>query len=255
MSSQLEYHLSVRRFLPSSFALLGLLAAPILVATVHAQINGAPASVTSPGFGGRSVNGTAPSVTSVGPRGFAPSGQATFHQWNGVPFAGNGNHHDNGHNGNGHHHHRVDNVVPYAYYAVPYAVDMGAAEGYDNNAPDAEDESEYQGGPTIFDRRGEGADSYVPPVSKVPHPHAQNAEAPAAEPVTPDDPPVPTLLVFKDGHKLEVGNYAIVGATLFDLTPGHARKVALADLDLDATQKQNDDHGVVFNLPPGAQAN
>ncbi len=257
MSSHLEYHLFVRRFLPSSVALLGLLAVPAFVSSSHAQINGAPASVTSPGFGGRAINGTAPSVTSLGPRGFAPSGQATFQTWNGVPFAGSGTHHGgDGHNGNGHHHHQYDYAAPYAYYyAVPYAVDMGGNEGYDNNAPDAEDESDYQGGPTIFDRRGEGADSYVPPVSKMPHPHTQNADAPSAEASTPDDPPVPTWLVFKDGHKLEVGNYAIVGATLFDLTPGHARKIALADLDLDATQKQNDDRGVVFNLPPAAQAN
>jgi hypothetical protein len=63
------------------------------------------------------------------------------------------------------------------------------------------------------------------------------------------------LLVFKDGRKLEVGNYAIVGATLFDLTPGHTRKVALADLDLEATRQQNDDRGVAFQLPPPSQAN
>ena len=63
------------------------------------------------------------------------------------------------------------------------------------------------------------------------------------------------LLVFKDGRKLEVGNYAIVGATLFDLTPGHTRKIALADLDLEATRQQNDDRGVAFQLPPPAQAN
>ncbi len=63
------------------------------------------------------------------------------------------------------------------------------------------------------------------------------------------------LLVFKDGHKLEVGNYAIVGPTLFDLTPGHPRRVAFADLDLEATRQQNDDRGVTFQLPPSAQAN
>ena len=257
MSSRLEYHYGVRRFLPSSFALLALLALPVFVASSHAQINGTPSSVTSPGFGGHTFNGTAPSVTSVGPHGYAPTGQATFNTWNGVPFAANGTHHDNGHNGNGSHHHHTDYALPYAYYAVPYAIDMGAAgQGYDNNAPDADDEDNYQGGPTIFDRRGDGADSYIPPVSKMPHPHAsESAEAAMADPSTSDVPPVPTLLVFKDGHKLEVGNYAIVGATLFDLTPGHARKVALTDLDLDATQKQNDDRGVFFSLPPAAQAN
>jgi hypothetical protein len=71
----------------------------------------------------------------------------------------------------------------------------------------------------------------------------------------PDPPQPPTTLVFKDGRQLEVNNYAIVSQTLYDLTPGHPRKIALADLDLSATQKQNDDRGVLFQLPPSAQAN
>jgi len=54
---------------------------------------------------------------------------------------------------------------------------------------------------------------------------------------------------------LEVGNYAIQGTTLFDLTSGHPRKIAIADLDLEATRQQNDDRGVVFQLPPSLQAN
>ena len=61
MTSSLEYHISVRHSIPASLALLSLLALPLFfVSTSHAQINGAPASVTSPGFGGRAVNGTAP---------------------------------------------------------------------------------------------------------------------------------------------------------------------------------------------------
>jgi len=56
-------------------------------------------------------------------------------------------------------------------------------------------------------------------------------------------------LIFKDGHKQEVGNYAIVGTNLFDLTPGRRQKIALGDLDLPATQKANDDLGIDFKLP------
>jgi hypothetical protein len=246
MTSPLEYHISVRHSIPASLARFSLLALPlILVSTIfistgHAQINGAPASVTSPGFGGRAVNGTPPSVTSLGPRGFAPNHGVTFST--NVPR-----------NGDGHHHrHHVESTLPPAVYAVPvpYAVDPGATDD-DANADDPD--AEYQGGPTVFDRRGSGAASYVPPVRNVPTPHAvQDADA---APTDPDPPQAPTLLVFKDGRKLEVGNYAIVGATLFDLTPGHPRRVALADLDLEATRQQNDDHGVVFQLPPSAQAN
>jgi hypothetical protein len=64
------------------------------------------------------------------------------------------------------------------------------------------------------------------------------------------------VLVFKDGHQLEVANYAIVGNMLYDLTGGHRQKIALADLDLTATSKQNDDRGIDFEVPSTtAQAN
>jgi hypothetical protein len=138
------------------------------------------------------------------------------------------------------------------YYAVPFPYVNGdnppeADNAADDNADD--NDPDYQGGPTVFDRRGSGADSYVPPVQDELQPHSAQAGN------DPDDAPQePTVLVFKDGHQLEVENYAIVGVTLFDLTPGHARKVALADLDLDATQKQNEDRGVVFELPASPQA-
>ncbi|MGA8442691.1 MAG: hypothetical protein WB762_18995 [Candidatus Sulfotelmatobacter sp.] len=143
-------------------------------------------------------------------------------------------------------HHIANGTAYYPYvYAVPvpYAVDVSDAD-----TPGDEDDAEYQGGPTVFDRRGSGPDSYVPPTS------TGSEEAAQADP-DPEPPQPPTTLVFKDGHQLEVNNYAIVSQTLYDLTPGHPRKIALADLDLPATQKQNDDHGVVFQLPPSAQAN
>jgi len=237
----LEYHGSVRHSISASLSLglFGLL----FVASAHAQINGVPSSVTSPGFGGHAINGTAPSVTSLGPRGYVSNAPVTFSA--NVPSA----HHDHG----GDHRHRGSRdggyYLPYYYYGypVPYAVDNSV------NDDNSRDDAEYQGGPTIFDRRGQGEHSYVPPVKDVPTPHAGQAQdASLSDPAPASDP---TLLVFKDGHQLEVGNYAIVGATLFDLTPGHPRRIALADLDLDATRKQNDDRGVVFQLPSTLQAN
>jgi hypothetical protein len=266
MTSPLEYHVSVRHSISASFALFSLLALPvILVSTSHAQINGTPASVTSPGFGGRPVNGTPPSVTSLGPRGFAPNSNSrvTFSQGF-VPSTGDGHHRR-------HRDHDAESFPRVYAVPVPYAVDLGATDADNDNDKDKDDASpgdrdpEYQGGPTIFDRRGSGAASYVPPVKNVPTPHAiQDADQSADQradqradgsTVDPDPPQTPTLLIFKDGRKLELGNYAILGQTLFDLTPGHARRVALADLDLEATRKQNDDRGVTFQLPQPPQAN
>jgi hypothetical protein len=60
---------------------------------------------------------------------------------------------------------------------------------------------------------------------------------------------VPVLLVFKDGHQQEIGNYAIVGDTLFDLGAFVAHKIKLADLDLKQTIDKNEQRGVEFNVP------
>lgn len=59
----------------------------------------------------------------------------------------------------------------------------------------------------------------------------------------------PTVLVFRDHHQQEVQNYAIVGQTLWNFAPQHTQKIALADLDLPATEKANDDRGVTFRVP------
>lgn len=253
MSSSLEYHIFVRHSIPASgvlfhIVLFSLFLMPMfLVSSSHAQINGAPptSTVISP-LVGRAVSpptGAAslgPGGFAPGMRGLAPGPRPPFGQSN---VARNGDRHP-------YHHHDREFVAPFAYAVpVPYAVDPGQAD----DSADSNDDDEYQGGPTIFDRRGYGAASYVPPVRDVPTPHsAANADASVADPGPPQQP---TVLVFNDGRKLEVGNYAIVGATLFDLTPGHARKIALADLDLEATRQQNDDRGVAFQLPQPPQAN
>lgn len=243
MSCSREYYRIVRHSISASVALFGVITlATFFNATAQAQINGVPSSVTSPGFGGRATNGTPPSVTSIGPRGYVPNPSITFSTGRGF------------HNGDGHHHHHPRNYVDYyppVVYAVPYAYDLGNEQ--DNNDTTYDDDANYQGGPTIFDRRGSGPDSYIPPTRDTrPRPATQ---APVADPPADDPPQEPTLLVFKDGHKLEVGNYAIIGATLFDLTPGHPRKIALADLNLEETQRENDDRGIVFRLPLTSQAN
>jgi hypothetical protein len=58
-----------------------------------------------------------------------------------------------------------------------------------------------------------------------------------------------TVLVFRDQHKLEVQNYAIVGQTLWNFAPDHTQKIPLSDIDLPATTKANDARGVDFRLP------
>jgi hypothetical protein len=58
-----------------------------------------------------------------------------------------------------------------------------------------------------------------------------------------------TVLVFRDQHKQEVTNYAIVGQTLWNFSQQHTQKIPLSDLDLPATTKANDERGVDFHMP------
>jgi hypothetical protein len=58
-----------------------------------------------------------------------------------------------------------------------------------------------------------------------------------------------TVLVFKDGHRSDVLNYAIVGDILFDFSADRTQKIQLTDLDITATHKANDDRGVDFEVP------
>lgn len=265
MPSYVEYPIHVnRRSQRSSLAFAALLAillfSACLVASARAQLsNFASPHAVSMVPPARAV---APPTGSVAPRtgpvapptsGFVASDPG-FRGTN-FPHSPKGSHAGDGH----HAHHGSDGVAYYPYFygvAVPYTADLDATDA--PRETDQSDDAEYQGGPTVFDRRGSGPDSYVPPTYNGPwlsQDRGQDAAvAQAADPAN-DVPQIPTKLVFKDGHQLDVENYAIVGQTLYDLTPGHARKIALASIDLPATEKQNDDRGVVFQLPPSPLGN
>lgn len=81
---------------------------------------------------------------------------------------------------------------------------------------------------------------------------APSTQRPATDPPSPIIPP--TVLVFRDQHQQEVQNYAIVGQTLWNFTSQRTQKIPLADLDLAASQKANDDRGVTFRLPLSGEA-
>ena len=250
---------------------------------VQAQINGVPASVTSLGFGGSNNPnpGVRASVTSLGPNGYGNSRPAFgnccanfFMPANPNPaLFFNGQFSDrqvfNRQSSGRHRRHRDHDFFPVgvsepAYvpvpYAVPYAVssDDAYAEDADDDSPD----SDYVRAPDVRKSERNPYSSAQRPASRDLAPMADASAKPAPgesdEPVpaAAEDPVTAqpsTVLVFKDGHQSDVLNYAIVGDTLFDLGAGRTRKILLADLDLPATRKANDERGVDFQIPASAR--
>lgn len=211
-------------------------------------IHGVPPSVTSFGFGGHpGFHGVPPSVTSLN-FGRTPAqiprtvfGHRRHHPGFASPFLGS---------------------VYYVPYAVPY--DYGDYADYDVMSPGVDDtmEEDYtRPGPTIFDSHGGSSREYPRPGAEEDYRSQSSQESASAKPTPepeqqepPEEQPT-TVLVFKDGRQMEIENYVIAGATLYDLSEGRSKKVALAELDLPATVKQNDDRGVEFKIPGDTKLN
>lgn len=81
--------------------------------------------------------------------------------------------------------------------------------------------------------------------------YARSAPPPPREHEELNEAAPATVLVFRDEHKQEIHNYAIVGQTLWNFNPQHTQKIPLSDLDIPATTKANDERGVDFRMPSG----
>ncbi len=253
---------------PSFLAGLAILAITVSIAQAQGRIwqndphgdvvfNGIPASATSI-TPNNPTPGIPPSATSITP---APPNMGF--DFNRPIFRTNGFNRD--FNGDFHRHHRVV-VVPVAvpvYY--PYYYPPSEMTDYSNQEqpqPSEEVAQPEPPAPTIFESRP----GYQPPPIK-PYqssmgptgsnqPNDNTAQPPAAQKTddtanaSASEPEPTTILVFRDGHQLEIGNYAIVGDTLYNLDGNYkAHKILLADLDLDKTVKVNQDRGYDFRLP------
>ena len=89
--------------------------------------------------------------------------------------------------------------------------------------------------------REQDQDAYVP----------RRQQAPTARPSQEEQAQnqMPTVLVFRDQHVQQIQNYAIVGYTLWNFMGQRTEKIPLAELDIQATIKANEDRGVEFHLP------
>ncbi len=125
----------------------------------------------------------------------------------------------------------------YGWYTDPL-YDSGDQDAYADEyqpAPYRQDDSENEGLQRDVEALNGKIDRLQADVE------ARNRPKPEQEPAT--------ALVFRDKHVEEVRNYAISGGTLWVLSESAAKKIPLAQLDLDATVKMNDDRGVDFQVP------
>ncbi len=213
---------------------------------MNAQIHGIPPSVTSipnhaAPFG---VPNIPPSATSLGPYGYCCQRPSNIPYRN-PAFPNRYNRRGNSGYGYGY---GYGYSVPY-YYAYP-----------------SDDASYYGGGGGPYLESGPPQGG-APPAEQTLHiivdsapqrpaPRDEMADVQPERPAAtiPDAKPgVPTTLVFRDGHTQEVTNYAIMGQTLY-VFDNKTKKIALADLDVPATVKANDDEGVEFEVPKAKQS-
>jgi hypothetical protein len=92
------------------------------------------------------------------------------------------------------------------------------------------------------------------PPSSIPAGYPRRTQATTQLPQPPTSVLPPAVLVFRDGHKEEIEKYLIVGATLYARSDywssgSWTRKVPIADLDVQATLRLNQERGANFTLP------
>jgi len=178
--------------------------------------------------------------------------------------APNGFHHPGTWHGTVHHTHSGPNLVigfrthfRYPYYAyAPFGYYSPFAWDWYNSSYDRSNDDDYvmqrqtqqqfdhlyQQIQDLRDERDERQYSQVPapPAAPTAAPTRMEAKNP---------PDMSVVLVFLDRHIQEVKNYAIANEKVVVFDDHRIKKIPLADVDLAATQKLNDERGVDFQVP------
>ncbi|HEY2384432.1 MAG TPA: hypothetical protein VGK48_24915 [Terriglobia bacterium] len=135
---------------------------------------------------------------------------------------------------------------PYDAYSPYYG--YGAGPGYVEPAY-SEQQPVYVPGPGDVQPSGQSDSDLSYQVGRLTQEVEQLRQQQAASQAPSTSASMPVVLVFRDGHRLEIQNYAIIGQTFWVLDDKHSSKIPLSDLDLDATQKENQARGLRFSVP------
>ncbi len=245
MADHINFWKLLRKFTQFATVLGVMLFGVLSVSPLQAQIHGIPPSVTSiPNHVPPYLPNATASVTSLGPYGYCCQRPSNI-PFRNQAFPNRYNRPGRGYGGYGYGY-----TIPY-YYAYPYD-----DAGYDGSGG---------GGPYLYSGPPQ---AQAPPADQTLHVIVDSApqkvaprdeivdpqpERPSSAAIPDAKPGEPTVLVFRDGHKQEVTNYAIMGQTVY-IFDSRTKKIALADLDVPATIKANDDQGVEFQVPKAKQS-
>lgn len=187
-----------------------------------------------------------------GPGSFTGPSRSSFHGGNGFHHPGNGFHHPNNgpfliigtrrfHRGFG----WYGGYPFYGYWSDPFWSDWNRSS-YDSQA---DNYVQYQTANEInrlsdeVQELREEQRQYRPaPSEPAPQPKGQ-----VKLQQQPED--LPVIVVFLDKRIQEVKNYAVANEMLVVLDGNRRKKYPLADIDLAATMKLNDERGVAFEVP------
>ena len=150
-------------------------------------------------------------------------------------------------------------VYPYPYfnsYVYPYIVypmyPLSYYDSYDYITPAqptyvydyATGEGNYPAEVGLNEQmRQQGVGIYAQQRAATPEP------APATTPAGPNREMPATVLIYRDGRRAEVHNYAIVGQTVWTFNERVATKIPLSSLDVESTRKANAERGMDFIVP------
>jgi len=142
--------------------------------------------------------------------------------------------------------------VPYFYARSTYLV-PGLLNSYWDNPDSSYSGDQSASSPAQGQVEGNG--DYEPESAPYePQQQAQDVPPPPPGPAEPL-PQAAVTLVFKDGHSLQVRNYAVTKTTLYvldDAASGRRPEISLDQIDVSATERANRAAGVDFDVPVGA---
>ncbi|HEV2114019.1 MAG TPA: hypothetical protein VGR50_07695 [Terriglobales bacterium] len=196
--------------------------------------------------GGPGIRGFAP-----GARGIAPRGGFTRFGGTGFGRGFDGDFDRDDFFRFRHHHHRFFFTAGFGYAYYPYAYAYPAYPAYADYSPRNYDAyADVSSASAVNDAYEQGAlrqqvSDLENEVQQMRSEVAQQRQTPSApaRPLTAAEAP-PVTLVFRDGHRADVSNYAIAGNTFWIVNERSARKIAMSEIDVVATKRVNEQNGV-----------